>query len=586
MIKQVFRQMTAAQIVSATTITICLLVDSIVIGRLIGVEAMSAYGLASPVLQLFTALGTTVSVGAQVMIGDRMGRGDIKGCRSVYSTTIALSLIMSVLWLAVVFGCTRPLCVFLGAGAPSPDNRLFTMTGDYLRGYILDAPFYFLSQIMIPYLQVMGKRRLMVISTLVMTASDIIFDLLSVFVFHAGMFGIGLASSLSYLAAFLVGVGYFLQKDCLFRFESQGVDLRTIKQIGIAGSPVIIGQTCFVVRVYFINHILLAASGAVAVAAFSVISTMGTICFCIGLGAGSVTLMLSSIFWSEEDRSSLYELIRVMSKNSLTLITAAVLIVELAAPWMIRLFLGSDPAAFAIAVPGIRIYIISLIPCVIATVFKNYYQGIRHMAISNFISISNNVLLLIPCVWICAGLWGLPGIWIGVIAGETATLLAVAIIVWFKYGRISFSVEAFSYLDRSFGADPSNVFEMSVTDLDTAAIASSYINEFCKMKGLAQRVSMLVSLCVEEIVVNIIEHGFTKDDKPHTADLRLVVDETKCIVRIRDNCIGFDPTRYLELHKSNDPSAHIGIKIVMGMVNEVNYINSLGLNNLYMSILK
>jgi anti-sigma regulatory factor (Ser/Thr protein kinase) len=127
---------------------------------------------------------------------------------------------------------------------------------------------------------------------------------------------------------------------------------------------------------------------------------------------------------------------------------------------------------------------------------------------------------------------------------------------------------------------------MSVTDHDMAVVASSYVNEFCKMKGLENRVSMLVSLCVEEIALNTIEHGFTKDDHPHNADIRLVVDDTKCIIRIRDNCIGFDPTKYIELHQDSDPSSHIGIRIVMGMANEVHYINSLGLNNLYISILK
>ena len=64
----------------------------------------------------------------------------------------------------------------------------------------------------------------------------------------------------------------------------------------------------------------------------------------------------------------------------------------------------------------------------------------------------------------------------------------------------------------------------------------------------------------------------------------MLVDDTKCIIRVRDNCIGFDPTRYMELHQSNDPAAHIGIRIVMGMVSEINYINSLGLNNLYMCL--
>ena len=68
--------------------------------------------------------------------------------------------------------------------------------------------------------------------------------------------------------------------------------------------------------------------------------------------------------------------------------------------------------------------------------------------------------------------------------------------------------------------------------------------------------------------------------------MRLVIHEDKCIIRVRDNCIGFDPTNYLELHQSSDPADHIGIKMVMKMVDEINYINSLGLNNLYMSLKK
>ena len=91
---------------------------------------------------------------------------------------------------------------------------------------------------------------------------------------------------------------------------------------------------------------------------------------------------------------------------------------------------------------------------------------------------------------------------------------------------------------------------------------------------------MLIGLCVEEMTVNIIEHGFTKDKLSHNVDVRLVIEQDKRIVRIRDNCVNFDPTKYLELHQSDDPVAHIGLRMVMGMVKETNYINTLGLNNL------
>lgn len=586
MVRRVFKQMTFAQIISSATVTVCLLVDSIVIGRLIGVDAVSAYGLANPLLILFTSLGTMISTGVQVKIGDTMGRGNEQGFSRIYSTSVVMSLTLAVIWMLVVFAFTNPLCTLLGAGQPSPDNQIFTMTGNYLRGFILGAPFYFLSQIMVPYLQVMGKRKLVVISTLAMTASDIILDLLSVFVFHAGLFGIGLASGLSYLVAMLVGIGFFLRKDCLFKFDFKEIDFKTILHISYAGSPVLIVQASFMVRVFFINQVLMAVSGTVAIAVFAVISTTGSICFCIGLGAGSVALMLASIFYSEEDRSSIYALIKIMTSYSLKLIIAVVIVVELAAPWIARMFLGNDLSVLSVAIPGFRVYLLSLIPCVLANVFKNYYQGVRRMWLTNLISLCENVILVIPCVWIFGTLMGLTGVWVGVIAGEVATLLAVSIIIWVRNRKVSFSVEAYSLLDSDFGANPSEVFEISVTDLDTVVRAAERIDDFCKSKGLGSRVSMLVSLCVEEIVVNIIKHGFTEDDASHNADIRLVIDEKKCIIRIRDNCIGFDPVNYMELYKSDDPTAHIGIRLVMGMVTEIRYINSLGLNNLHMSIMK
>ncbi len=59
-----------------------------------------------------------------------------------------------------------------------------------------------------------------------------------------------------------------------------------------------------------------------------------------------------------------------------------------------------------------------------------------------------------------------------------------------------------------------------------------------------------------------------------------MLDEDSRVIRIRDNCVSFDPTKYLELHQSDDPAAHIGLRMVMGMTKEAVYINTLGLNNL------
>ena len=78
MIKRVFRQMLVTQIVSAMTVMLCMLIDSIMIGRFLGVDSMTAYGLATPVLLVFAAFGSLLSAGIQVMTGKTMGTGDIE----------------------------------------------------------------------------------------------------------------------------------------------------------------------------------------------------------------------------------------------------------------------------------------------------------------------------------------------------------------------------------------------------------------------------------------------------------------------------------------------------------------------------
>lgn len=580
MIQKLFRQMSTTQIISALTATLCLLIDSIVIGRLVGVDAMSAYGVASPLLIIFAALGTMMVNGVQVQLGKAMGRGDTNGANACYSTSILQSLGLGAVWILLVYAAGNPLCTLLGAGTPSADNVVFQLTGDYLHGFMLGAPFFFLSQIMSAYLQAAGKRKLLLISVIAMTVTDVVFDLLGVFVFHSGMFGIGLASGMSYLAAFAVGLGYFLKKNCLFRFRFHSFQPQSAVGILRAGSPVLLNQVFFTVRTLVFNLLLLDLGGNLAVAAFAVFTTLCNLMYSIGVGTGSVALMLSSIFYNEEDRTSLHSLVRAMVPHTTMLIAAAVLVGELAAPWLIRLFLGADPEMLAIAVPGLRLVLIWLIPNVLCGLFKNYFQGIRRTRITNLVAFLQAIGLMLPSVWLFSRLFGLTGFWIGSVVGQFLTLLVIAILVWVKCGRMSFSAEAFSYLSPNFGAQPENCRDLTILDVETAVLASQTLCDFCREKGVDAKTAMLIGLCVEEMTVNIIEHGFTKDKLSHNVDVRLVIGEDKRIIRIRDNCVNFDPTNYLELHQSSDPAAHIGLRMVMAMVKEAIYVNTLGLNNL------
>ena len=158
MIKKTFKEMLVTQIVSNMTVMLCMMVDSMMIGRFLGVAPMTAYGLASPVLLVFAAFGSMLSSGVQVMCGKTLGSGDREAADACFTASAVLAAAVSFGGLVLVVAFARPLCVLLGAGRPEPGNEVFGLTKDYLLGFVVGAPAFIGAQIMVPYMQISGNR--------------------------------------------------------------------------------------------------------------------------------------------------------------------------------------------------------------------------------------------------------------------------------------------------------------------------------------------------------------------------------------------------------------------------------------------
>jgi putative MATE family efflux protein len=581
MIKKLFREMLVTQIVSTMTVTLCMLIDSIMIGRFLGVDSMSAYGFATPLLLVFAALGSMISAGVQIVCGKTIGNGDREGTDACYTAAMFLSAVISAVGLILVFSLLKPLTRLLGAGTPSPDNPVAGLTTDYIKGFILGAPAFLCAQIMVPFLQLSGKRMRLIAAVVAMTVSDIIFDLLNVFVFHGGTFGMGLASTLSYYIALAIGLLYFFRKDCLFRFRFRLMRRRVFKELISYGVPTVINQISTVLLVLLLNRLLEAtANGMVAVAAYSVITTVGNICYCFGTGIGSVAMMLASVFYTDRDRKSICELVRLMTFHAILLDLAVMAIMLLVAVPLVTLFLGDSTEAVRIAASGFRLFVLSLVPSSLNSAFKNYYQGVDRIGFAELISVLQNFVFPALFAFVLSRFLDITGIWLGFLCGETLALAAFSIVVWRCRGRVTLSADAYSMLKPGFGTPEKNCFERSIRSEQDAIDASKDAVAFCRSHGLSRRESMLIGLCVEEMTVNIVTYGFRADRKKHHIDIRLVLENGDRVLRIRDDCVNFDPVHYLELHESDDPTAHVGIRMVMKAAKDANYLNSLGLNNL------
>ena len=573
------------QVVSSMTVTLCMLIDSIVIGRFLGVEAMAAYSYTQPVLLAFAAPGAMISAGIQVVCGNTLGSGNSDETDSCYTVSVAVTSLISILGLAIVLLFAGPICTLLGAGAPGAQNPVYYLTKDYLTGFIIGVPAFLMAQIMVPYLQMSGRRTRLVAAVLVMTVLDIAFDLINVLVIHGGIFGMGLASSLSYYAALIVGLGYFLSKHCIFRFRRKRLSHAMLSRIIGGGVPTVINQLSLVLLVLLINNLLKSTGGTVAVAAYSVISTISNLCYAFCNGNSSVALMMASIFSADEDRSSLYELVDIMRRCAVVVLAAVTVSVVAFARPIVLLFLSNEPDTIVLATSGLKLFALCLVPCALNTTFKFYFQGIGRVRLMELICFLQNFVLPALAAVLLSMILETAGIWLCFLFGEGAALVFICIYVWVYNRRVSLSVETFAMIPPSFGVAPENCLECKVNSISDTVEASKRAIDFYLDHGVDRKTVNMIGLCIEEMTCNIVKYGFPKGNSADkTIDIRLIFCDDRKIISIRDNCVGFDPIHYHELHRDDDPIAHIGIRVVVALAKEAVYVNTFGLNNLMLNL--
>ena len=116
MIKRIVRQMLTAQILSALTVSLCLLIDNIMIGRFLGEDAIAAYGLANPILLVIGAVGSMLAAGIQVACSKSLGKGSQADTNAGYSSAIVLAAIISLTGMLAVLLLRGPVATLMGAG--------------------------------------------------------------------------------------------------------------------------------------------------------------------------------------------------------------------------------------------------------------------------------------------------------------------------------------------------------------------------------------------------------------------------------------------------------------------------------------
>lgn len=558
-----------------------MVVDSILISRFMNENAIASYGVIMTVFISLNAFSGLLSAGGQAVIGRRLGSGEIDEANRLNSVlnkcTIALAVILIVLTLVFRNGILSVL------GCPESSGELFVMSRDYLLGLVIGYPAILWTAVFGGFLPMDSDAKRSFLATIAMTIVNIACDLINIFVLRWGMFGMALATSVSYYVSAALILPHFFSRSFSLRLFAKGSSLSELPDVLKAGLPTGVLRAAGAAKFAGLNLILFGIASASAVASLTVGKSGYNIYQALSLAMGMTVLMMGSALVGEEDNRTLELILRTMAKYCTGPVLIITVMMLLLAKPLTGLFLTADSPAFADALMCNICMMLSLPLNALNVGMANYMQSIGKIKSSMVCNIMDNGGMLLICALIMSAAWGVKGVWLAFPVSELLVSLGVFVYAWVHQKRMPRGISDFLFTEEGFGVPESDELRSTLTDLESVVSFSEDVRRFCLKRGFTERTSMLMALCVEEMCGNIIEHGFVPD-KESTIDARMFCKDGGITLRVRDDCRPFDPKQRYEMYREKGDFSNYGIKMIVEMTKDMRYVNLMKLNILYMEV--
>ena len=573
-ISRLFFRLLPVQILIMAMTSVNSIIDGVMASNLIGPSAMTVMGLYGPFNFFLPAICNMLLGGSQVLCGRYMGAGRAKETQGVFSLDLCLSAgigaIMSILFILLPGGVST----ILGADEASRAGLM-----GYVVGMGVGLIPMFLTQQLSAFLQMERQSRRSYIGIGVMVALNAALDLFLVGTLHMGTLGLGLATALSNWAFFAVLWPYFLTKKSSLKFSLASINWKETASVFKIGFPAAVLMLCCALRSLALNRILLTWSGTDSVAALATLNTISGLYVALPVAASSVVRMLASISYGEEDRESLLLLMKtVLTKGMLLATATAVVFFALAAPVASIYFPDTTSQVYQMTRRILHIYTAYIPLIMLVNAFPGFYQATGRVTQVTVLSIIDGFLSVTGFSELLARPLGADGVWISHalgIAVVTLMLLVFALICWRRVPR---TLDEWLLLREDFGVPADQRLDITIHGMDEVMRTSEQVLAFCERQGVTGKRANYSALCMEEMAGNIVKHGFVKDNKKHTADVRVVYKDDTITLRIKDDCVPFNPQERADMVNPEDVTHNIGVRMVNRIAKEVEYQYMMGLN--------
>ena len=575
LISRLFFRLLPIQILLAAINAVNGTVSSLFATNSVGSAAMSAIGFYNPINTLMCAITGLFVCGSQIICGKYMGANQMEKTQKVFSVDLLSASLFSAFYialhlLAVTFG-------WMGLFTKDPEVRMYL--DQYVLGRAIGILPFVLGQQLAAFLSLENKAKRTTIASVAFIFVNLVTNYLFVSRWKMQAFGLALASSVGLWVFFLIELAYYFKKSAMMKLRFKGVKGEDFADILKTGLPGALGDGYQTARYLILNALIPIYAGSAGMSALSTANSFIGLFWTIPSAMLVVSRMLMSVSIGEEDRRSLTDVMRHMFKWSIPIMTVIGVGISLLAEPITNLYYH-DPASevYKMTVWGMRLLPLVL-PLALPTMNGECYaQTSGKQGLVNVMTIWDVVIGVVAFSALLLPFISINGVyWANILNSIFADLILVGYSV-IKRKRFPRTMDDYMVIPDGFGVSEDDRIDMTVKNMEDVMTVSMKVTDFCKEKGIDDHRTYLASLCLEEMAGNIVEHGFTLDKKIHSVDIRVVNKNDDLILRLKDDCAPFDPAASKDMVDPDNPAGNIGIRMVYGMAEKIEYHNILGLN--------
>lgn len=420
-------------IIAMTASSLYNMVDSIFIGQGVGALAISGLAITFPLMNLSTAFGAGVGVGASSLLSVKLGQKDYDAAQNILGNTVVLNIITGVCFSIISLLFLEPILMFFGASA-----QTLPYAKDYMEiillGNVVTHLYFGLNALQ----RAAGKPQLSMYMTIFTVILNAILDPIFIWPLGLGIRGAAYATVLSQLLALIWQLVMFSNKAEFIHFKRGIYRLRSrlVKNILAIGMSPFSMNVCACFVVIIINNSLVSHGGDMAVGAYGIINRIAFIFVMITIGVNQGMQPIAGYNYGAMKYDRMMRVLKYAVICGTCVTTTGFVVGEFLPGQCVRLF-TSDQTLIDLSVHAMRITMVSFPIIGYQMVIANFFQSIGKAKISVFLSLSRQLVFLIPLLLVLPTLYGVDGVWWSMPVADTISALVTAVIMVLFMRRIN-----------------------------------------------------------------------------------------------------------------------------------------------------